>query len=426
MSNFVLVLDTNRKPLNPCTPGVARSLLKSGKAKVFRRFPFTIVLNKAVDDNPQPMELKLDPGAKTTGIALLQGEKVVFGAELIHRGQQIKDALESRRALRRGRRNRKTRYRKPRFLNRTRQSGWLAPSLGHRVETILTWVNRLRRSAPIAGISQELVRFDLQQMDNPEISGIEYQKGTLFGYEVREYLLNNKKWERKCAYCGTENVPIQIDHIHPKSQGGTNRVSNLCLACEPCNIKKGTQSIEVFLKKKPVVLKQILAQVKRPLKDAAAVNITRWTLFKRLKQTGLSVETGSGGQTKYNRCRLELPKQHYIDAACVGKVEQLTILTQQPLLIKATGHGTRQMCGTNKYGFPFRHRSRTQIHKEFQTGDIVKAIVTSGKKVGTYIGRILCRATGSFDIVTKSVRVAGISYKYCKSIHRKDGYSYAF
>jgi hypothetical protein len=182
MSNFVLVIDTNRKPLNPCTPGVARSLLKSGKAKVFRRFPFTIILNKAVDANPEPMQLKIDPGSKVTGLALLQGNQVVWGGELAHRGQQIKDSLESRRGLRRGRRNRKTRYRKPRFLNRTRPQGWLAPSLQHRVETTLTWVTRLRRYAPIAGISQELVRFDLQQMENPEISGAEYQQGTLFGF----------------------------------------------------------------------------------------------------------------------------------------------------------------------------------------------------------------------------------------------------
>lgn len=423
MSNFVLVLDTNRKPLNPCTPGVARGLLKSGKARVFRRSPFAIILNKVVSDNPKPMRLKLDPGSRVTGIALLQGENVVWGAELSHRGQQIKDALESRRSLRRGRRNRKTRYRKPRFLNRTRPEGWLAPSLQHRVETTLTWVNRLRRYAPITSISQEIVRFDLQQMDNSEISGIEYQQGTLFGYEVREYLL--AKWGRKCTYCGAENVPLQIEHIHPRAKGGTNQISNLCLACEPCNIKKGTQDIEVFLKKKPDVLKRVLTQAKRPLKDATAVNSTRWALFNRLKQTGLPVETGTGGKTKYNRCRLELPKTHYTDAACVGSVEQLILCTEKPLLVKATGHGTRQMCGTDKHGFPIRHRSRTQIHKGFQTGDIVKAVVTSGKKVGTYVGRVLCRATGSFDIATKLNRVSGISHKFCTQVHRKDGYNYA-
>jgi 5-methylcytosine-specific restriction endonuclease McrA len=423
MSNFVLVLDTNRKPLNPCTPGVARGLLKSGKAKVFRRFPFTIILSKQVDKDPEPMQIKLDPGSKTTGIALLQGEKVVWGGELTHRGQQIKDALESRRALRRGRRNRKTRYRQARFLNRTRPKGWLAPSLQHRVETTLTWVNRLRRLSPITGISQELVRFDFQQMENPEISGTEYQQGTLFGYEVREYLLN--KWERKCAYCGVENVPLQVEHIHPRAKGGTNRISNLCLACEPCNTKKGTQDIEVFLKKKPDILKRIFSQVKRPLKDAATVNSTRWALFNRLKETGLPLETGSGGKTKYNRCRLELPKYHYIDAACVGDVEQLTVLTQRPLLVKATGHGTRQMCGTDKYGFPIRHRSRIQVHKGFQTGDIIRAVVTGGKKIGTYVGRVLCRASGTFDIATSAGRVSGISYKYCTHVHKKDGYNYA-
>lgn len=423
MSNFVLVLDTNRKPLNPCTPGVARGLLKSGKARVYRRFPFTIILNKAVEANPEPMQVKIDPGSRTTGLALLQEDNVVWGGEITHRGQQIKDAIESRRALRRGRRNRKTRYRSSRFLNRTRPQGWLVPSLTHRVETTLTWVNRLRRYAPIAGISQELVRFDLQQMENPEISGAQYQQGTLFGYELREYLLN--KWDRKCAYCGVENVPLQIEHIHPRAKGGTDRISNLCLACEPCNIKKGTQDIEVFLKKKPDVLKRVLAQAKRPLKDAAAVNTTRWALFNRLKETGLPVEVGSAGKTKYNRSRLELLKAHYIDAACVGDVETLNLLTKQPLLIKATGHGTRQMCGTDKLGFPTRHRSRVQIHKGFQTGDIVKAVVTSGKKIGTYTGRVLCRATGSFDIATKSGRVSGISYKFCTHVHQKDGYNYA-
>lgn len=127
------------------------------------------------------------------------------------------------------------------------------------------------------------------------------------------------------------------------------------------------------------------------------------------------------------RCRrCKRHKSHYIDAACVGNVEQLIVSTQQPLLIKATGHGTRQMCGTDKYGFPVRHRSRAQIHKGFQTGDIVRAVVTSRKKIGVYVGRVLCRATGSFDIATKTGRISGISYKYCSQIHRKDGYNYAF
>ncbi|MDT9191009.1 MULTISPECIES: RNA-guided endonuclease IscB [unclassified Limnospira] len=423
MSNHIFVLDTNRKPLTPCKPGVARSLLKAGKASVFRRYPFTIILNKEVDANPEPLELKLDPGSKVTGIALKQGNHIIFAAELQHRGQQIKEALLSRRQLRRSRRNRKTRYRPARFLNRTRPEGWLAPSWQHRVDTLMTWVHRFRRLAPVGRITQELVRFDLQLMENPEISGVEYQQGELQGYEVREYLLF--KWGRTCAYCGAQNVPLEVEQIQPRSKGGSDRVSNLTMACHSCNQAKGNGDIRDFLSGQPDVLSRLLRQAKSPLKDAAAVNSTRWALFKALKATGLPVTTGTGGQTKFNRLRLNLPKAHWLDAACVGPVESLEVLTSKPLLILAKGHGTRQMCGTNKYGFPNRHRSRRQIHKGFQTGDMVTALVTAGKKIGSYLGRVLCRASGSFDITTASVRVAGISHKYCQPIHSTDGYAYA-
>lgn len=287
MSNFVFVVDTNRKPLSPCTAGMARSLLKAGKAAVFCRYPFTIILSKAVEANPEPLELKLDPGSKVTGIAIKQGSKVLFGAELQHRGQQIKDSLLSRRQLRRGRRNRKTRYRQARFLNRTRSDGWLAPSLQHRVLTILTWVRKFIRLAPVTRIAQELVRFDLQLMQNAEISGVLYQQGELQGYEVRQYLL--EKWNRKCAYCSIENVPFEIEHIQPRSKGGSDRVSNLALACNPCNQAKGNQEIRDFLAGKTDLLNRILKQAKSSLKDATAVNSTRWALFNALKETGLPV-----------------------------------------------------------------------------------------------------------------------------------------
>jgi len=425
MSNFVFVIDAQKRPLTPIHPGFARRLLKQKQAAIYRKFPFTLILEESRPDLIRPhLKIKIDPGSRVTGFAILNGAQVIWAAELTHRGQAIKDALLSRRQLRRGRRNRHTRYRQPRFLNRTGPRGWLAPSLEHRVLTTLTWVNKLIKLAPIGSIAQELVRFDLQQLENPEISGIEYQQGTLLGYEVREYLLD--AWDRKCAYCGIENIPLQVEHIHPKAKGGTNRMSNLCLACDSCNKKKDTQEIEQFLVKKPDVLKRIQAQRKRPLKDAAAVNSTRWALLNQLKKTELPVTTGSGGQTKFNRTRLQLPKCHWLDAACVGKVAELKLLTSQPLLIKATGHGSRQMCGTDKFGFPIRHKSRKQIHQGFQTGDIISATVTAGKKVGSYMGRVLCRASGSFDIATTMGRVAGISHKYCKPIHKKDGYSYGF
>ncbi len=424
----VFVLNHNKRPLDPVHPAEARLMLDTGKAAVFRRYPFTIILKENSRRRTQPLRLKIDPGSKTTGLAIVNDRsgKVVFAAELSHRGRFIEKSLSSRRALRRGRRNRKTRYRKPRFLNRTRPKGWLAPSLKHRVHTILTWVNRFRKVANIQAISMELVMFDMQAMDNPDISGVEYQQGTLAGYELREYLL--EKWGRKCAYCNKENIPLQIEHIVARANGGTNRVSNLTLACGPCNLKKSNLPVEQFLANKPDRLKKITASAKRPLKDAAAVNATRWDLYRTLQQTGLPVETGSGGLTKYNRTNKGLPKTHWLDAACVGRSTPENLLTDSvvPLLITAVGHGNRQMCRPDKYGFPRGHRQRVKSYFGFQTGDICRAVVTTGKKAGTYVGKAMVRATGSFRLKTKDGIVDGISYRFFEKLHAADGYSYAF
>jgi 5-methylcytosine-specific restriction endonuclease McrA len=423
----VFVLDTNKQPLNPVHPGRARTLLSEGLAAVFKRYPFTIILKREVPD-PRlvPLRVKLDPGSKTTGIALVndQSGEVVWAAELTHRGQSIKKALDDRRALRCSRRQRKTRYRKPRCANRRRKDR-LAPSLESRIANIDTWVRRLMRLCPITAISQEVLKFDTQAMDNPEISGVEYQQGTLSGYELREYLL--EKWQRTCAYCGKQDVSLQVEHIHPRANGGTNRMSNLCLACEACNRRKGTKDLRDFLAHQPDRLKRILAQAKAPLIDAAAVNATRWALYERLKTIGLPVECGSGGLTKYNRTTRGLEKTHWIDAVCVGQSTPVVVQMQgvKPLLITATGHGSRQMCGTDACGFPTRHRTRQKRFYGFQTGDMVKASVAIGKKQGVHVGRVLVRAKGSFDLQTAHGRVQGIGYKHCQVVHRMDGYRYA-
>ncbi|WP_414581737.1 2Fe-2S iron-sulfur cluster-binding protein [Scytonema sp. PCC 10023] len=131
-------------------------------------------------------------------------------------------------------------------------------------------------------------------------------------------------------------------------------------------------------------------------KDAASVNSTRWALFSKLKETALSVETGTGGRTKYNRTRLGLPKTHWLDAACVGVIETLQVVTTQPLLIAAKGWGNRQMCTTNKYGFPIKHRTRCKTFFGFQTRDMVRAILPAGKFAGTHIGRLTVRESGVF------------------------------
>lgn len=423
----VFVLDKNLKPLDPTHPARARELLSKGRARVYRRYPFTIVLqDRTVEESiTHSHRIKIDPGSKITGFAVVQEEtgRVTNALEVLHRGQQIKDSLESRRALRRSRRNRKTRYRKPRFLNRTRKAGWLPPSLESRIANIETWVRRIRKLCPVTAISQELVRFDLQQMQNPEISGVEYQRGELFGFEVKEYLLT--KWGRKCTYCGVENVPFEIEHILAKSKGGSNRVSNLCLSCHPCNQAKGNKPIEEFLKKKPEVLKRILAQAKAPLKDATAVNATRWELYRRLQSTGLSVEVGSGGRTKFNRKTRGIEKSHWADAVCVGAStpERLLIRGIKPLLIAAKGHGTRQRCRPDKYGFPARHAPKAKFFMGFTTGDMVKADISSGKYAGKYTSRIAIRFRPSFMLLLPDKRF-DVHPKYLTPIHKSDGYEY--
>jgi len=245
--SYVFVLDTEQRPLDPVHPGHARRLLTCGRAAVWRRYPFTIILKRAVPEAaPAPLRLKIDPGSRTTGLALVTeaGEtamtdegRVVWAGELTHRGQAVHEALVTRAAVRRSRRQRHTRYRPSHSANRRRLEGWLPPSLQSRLANTETWVRRLCRLANVSAISQELVKFDTQALVNPEINGVEYQQGALAGYELREYLL--EKWGRRCAYCRAEGVPLQVEHIVPRVRQGGGRASNLTLACAPCNQRKG-------------------------------------------------------------------------------------------------------------------------------------------------------------------------------------------
>ena len=301
----VFVLDQSKKPLMPCHPARARELLRRKKVAVLKLNPFTIILFNRTGGDKQPLELKFDPGSKTTGIAIVieggNGLKAIWGANLFHRGESIKKGLLSRRAIRRSRRNRKTRYREPRFLNRTRPKGWLAPSLISRVDNINNWTFKIRKLAPITSLSSELVRFDMQKLRNPEIEGVEYQQGSLFGYELKEYLL--LKWKHRCAYCSKKDIPLEVEHIVPKSKGGSDSITNLTIACSSCNQKKSNTSIEVFLKSKPSILRKIKAQTKTPLKDAAAINSIRYAIIDSLKDHKLPLLFGTGGQTKFNRIK---------------------------------------------------------------------------------------------------------------------------
>lgn len=431
----------------PCSEKRARKLLESHRARVHKLFPFAIrLVDRTVEDCVlQPLRVSIDPGSKVTGMALARSEEqvdpltgeisppvihIAFLMELVHRGAQISKALTGRAALRRGRRSRNLRYRAPRFDNRTRPAGWLAPSLKHRVDTTTAWVARLRRLAPVTHIAQELVRFDMQKMESPDIEGVEYQRGSLAGYELGEYLL--EKWKRTCAYCdasgtGPNGVPLEKDHIVAKSCGGSNRVSNLTLACRPCNQRKSNRDVREFLAAQPERLKRVLARAKAPLRDAAAVNATRWALYTAMKKTGLPVQTGSGGLTKFNRTRLGIPKTHALDAACVGDIADVRRPAQPALTVKCSGRGSRQRTRVDAYGFPRGYLMRAKSVHGFRTGDMVSASVpATSKKAGEYAGRVAVRASGSFNIQTTHGVVQGISHKHCRIAQRGDGYGYGY
>jgi 5-methylcytosine-specific restriction endonuclease McrA len=424
----VLVLSNSKKALMPCHPARAKELLKKRKAAVYRRFPFTIILKDRADGDIQPIELKVDPGSKTTGLALVgdfkRGKRTIFAANLSHRGQMVKDALESRRSLRRSRRARKTRYRAPRFLNRPKVKGWLPPSLRSRVDNVQSWAKKLTRFSTVSSIAVETVRFDIQKLENPEISGVEYQQGTLIGYEAREYLL--EKWGRMCVYCQKEGVALEVEHIHPKSLGGSNRISNLTIACRLCNERKGNRPIEDFLQNKKDLLAKVIKSAKAPLKDAAAVNASRYAIGNALKIFSLPISFWSGGMTKCNRSKQNYQKDHWVDAACIGESGESVFIHPQhnPLLIKAESRGSRQKCLPDPYGFP---RTAPKAQKRvfgFQTGNLIEANVIKGKKIGCYLGRVAVRSTGNFNVKVKGKVVQGISHNFCRVLQKADGYSY--
>jgi 5-methylcytosine-specific restriction endonuclease McrA len=308
----VFVLSKEGIPLMPTTPRRARLWLKTRRAKVVRYEPFTIQLQFETTSYTQSVTVGVDTGSKTVGIAAISNREVLLQAE-VHLRTDISEKMTRRLAYRRARRSRKTRYRSPRYANRTHKAGWLPPSLSSKREATLRVVLLLASLLPVRRVNVEIASFDMQKMRNPEITGVAYQQGTLFGYQVREYLL--EKWERTCAYCGAQGIALQVEHIVPKGRGGSDSITNLTLACEPCNMRKGNRTAAEF------GYPEIQAHARAPLRDAAHVSAQKTTLLAQLQeQFGVQqVQVRYGYQTKYQRIQvLHLPKSHFHDAVAIA------------------------------------------------------------------------------------------------------------
>jgi len=303
---FVYVLNCHGQPLMPCQPRKARLLLQEGKAKVAKIVPFTIQLLYGSSGYKQAVSLGIDAGSQHIGVSATTEQIVLFEAEVQPR-TDIQPLLATRRQSRRARRSRKTRYRKGRFLNRKKRSGWLAPSVQHKVEAHLKTIRLVHKLLPVSRTTIEVAQFDIQKIRNPEIEGKDYQQGPQLGFwNVREYVLARDR--HVCQWCkGKSKDPIlNVHHIESRKTGG-NSPDNLITLCKTCHHLLHRMHQEQRLEHKP-----------QGFRDAMQMGIIRWAIYEQSKALFPNVHLTYGYITKHTRITYELEKSHLIDARCIS------------------------------------------------------------------------------------------------------------
>ncbi len=301
----VYVLNKRGKPLMPCSPGKAKVLLKESKAKVVKRTPFTIQLTMATGETRQSITLGVDSGYSGVGLSAVTDKQEIYSAQVNLRTDMVKLNSE-RRQYRRFRRYRKTWYRKPRFLNRRKPEGWLAPSIQNKFDTQIKLIHKVGEILPISQINIEVAAFDIQKIKNPDISGIEYQKGEQKGFwNVREYVLHRDN--HICQHCkGKSKAPVlEVHHIVSRQIGG-NRPDNLITLCSICHEK--VSKAELHLNINP----------SKEFKAETFMSTVKWMLVNKLRELGNVVFHTYGYITKQKRRELKLPKSHTNDAFLIA------------------------------------------------------------------------------------------------------------
>ncbi|NGX34978.1 MAG: hypothetical protein K1060chlam1_01344 [Candidatus Anoxychlamydiales bacterium] len=300
---FIFVVDNKNKPLMPSKPRKAKMLLKKGEAKVIKLDPFTIQLTNRTSRYTQKISLGVDAGTKYIGVSAATKNKVLFEAELQLR-TDIKKLLETKKENRRFRRYRKTRYRKPRFLNRKRKDKWLTPSVNHKVSSHLKIVDFIYKILPITKIIIEVAQFDIQKIKNPNITREEYQKGRQLNFfNVREYILFRDN--HICQLCKKKNKILNVHHIESRKIS-SNSPDNLITLCVECHKKVHLEKLHIFAKKEC-------------FKDASQITTIRWYVFNTLKEKYSAITLTYGYITKNTRIKNKLEKSHRVDARCIVK-----------------------------------------------------------------------------------------------------------
>ena len=401
---MVYVLNQNGQPIMPTENHTkVRILLKSKKAKVVKRCPFTIQLLYSSTNYTQEITLGVDSGSKHIGISATTESEVLYEADVELRND-IVDLLSTRRQNRRTRRSRKIRYRKPRFDNRKRGDGWLAPSIQNKIDTHLTVIRKVHEILPISKIIVEVASFDIQKIKNPDIESEEYQQGEQLGFwNIREYVLFRDDHTCQCCKGKSKDKILNVHHIESRKTGG-DAPNNLITLCETCH--KGYHNETVKL---PKTIHRGMS-----FKDATFMGIMRWAFYNRLKEEYPNVELTYGYITKNTRIKNNLPKEHYIDARCISghpnAVSDGTVYFQK----KVRCHNRQIHKSTILKG---GIRKRNQAEYEVKGFRLFDKVQYKGQECFIF-GR---RASGSFDIRTLdgTKLSAGVTYKKLKLLEMR-------
>lgn len=376
---FVYIINKHGKPLMPCSPRKARLLLKQKKAKVVRRTPFTIQLLYGSSGYKQPVSLGVDMGTRHVGISATTEKDVLFEAEAQLR-TDIVDLLAIRRQFRRSRRNRKTRYREARFLNRRKPEGWLPPSIQHKINSHIKLIDLVHNILPVTSVTIEVATFDTQKLKNPNIQGVKYQQGEQMGFwNVREYVLYRDN--HTCQYCkGKKKDPVlQVHHIESRKTGGDSP-DNLITLCKTCHHEIHEKGLEHILQRK-----------RPPMRDASQMTAIRWAMLSRIREKYSHANITYGYITKCIRIANGLPKSHMVDARCISG-NPLAKPSGTVYLLKFVRKNNRQLHkATILKGGKRKSNKAPRFVKGFQLFD---KVVYEGKECFIF-GR---RSSGYFDL----------------------------
>lgn len=408
---MVYVLDVNGDPLMPTDRhGKVRRLLKLRRAKVVKRTPFTIQLLYKTNKYTQPLTLGVDAGSKYIGLSVSTESKEVYAGQIEPR-QNMSDLLTARRQFRRTRRSR-LRYRAPRFNNRvsTKHKGWIAPSIECKIQTHINVVEKLHQIMPITEIIVEVAEFDTQKITNPEVQGKEYQEGPLLNNNLRQYVFARDNYT--CQWCkGKSGSHVLHTHHWNYWRGDhTNKPSSVITLCDKCNDSKNHKKEGFLFGWEP--------KITNNLKDAAFMNISRWTLYNRLKEIYPNVKLTYGYITKMKRNEYGVQKSHINDALCIAGHPK-AIQSSDYYLIKKNRVHNRQIHKANKLkGGRFKLNQAPHLVKGYRLNDIV---LYNGQTY-TITGR---RKTGYFQLKNYKTgeKLPSVSYKKLKLLEKAKYYT---